>query len=91
MTCVVDQHHTLLGIITDGDLRRHIERGEPILQMTAAEVMTKDPVTISPDMLAAEALNIMERRKITALVVVANEHRVAGVVHLHHLWRTELV
>jgi arabinose-5-phosphate isomerase len=59
--------------------------------MTAAEVMTKDPVTISPDMLAAEALNIMERRKITALVVVANEHRVAGVVHLHHLWRTELV
>lgn len=91
MTCVVDQHHTLLGIITDGDLRRHIEQGEPILQMTAADVMTKDPVTISPDMLAAEALNIMERRKITALVVVAAEHRVAGVVHLHHLWRTELV
>jgi arabinose-5-phosphate isomerase len=91
MTCVVDQHHTLLGIITDGDLRRHIERGEPILQMTAADVMTKDPVTISPDMLAAEALNIMERRKITALVVVADERRVAGVVHLHHLWRTELV
>jgi arabinose-5-phosphate isomerase len=42
-------------------------------------------------MLAAEALNIMERRKITSLVVVADEHRVAGVVHLHHLWRTELV
>jgi arabinose-5-phosphate isomerase len=91
MTCVVDQHHTLLGIITDGDLRRHIERGAPILQMTAADAMTKDPVAIPPEMLAAEALNIMERRKITALVVVANEHRVAGVVHLHHLWRTELV
>jgi len=91
MTCVVDKRHALLGIITDGDLRRHIERGAPILQMTAADVMTKDPVAIPPEMLAAEALNIMERRKITSLVVVADEHRVAGVVHLHHLWRTELV
>ena len=91
MTCVVDKRNALLGIITDGDLRRHIERGAPILQMTAADVMTKDPVAISPEMLAAEALNIMERRKITSLVVVADEHRVAGVVHLHHLWRTELV
>jgi arabinose-5-phosphate isomerase len=91
MTCVVDKRNALLGIITDGDLRRHIERGAPILQMTAADVMTKDPVAIPPEMLAAEALNIMERRKITSLVVVADEHRVAGVVHLHHLWRTELV
>jgi arabinose-5-phosphate isomerase len=91
MTCVVDDQRHLLGIITDGDLRRHMERGAPILQMTAADVMTKDPVSIAPETLSAEALNIMERRKITSLVVVADGRRVAGVVHLHHLWRTELV
>jgi arabinose-5-phosphate isomerase len=92
MTCVVDEDHTLLGIITDGDLRRHMERGASILQMTASEVMTKDPVAIPPETLAAEALNIMEQRKITSIVVVTGaERRVAGVVHLHHLWRTELV
>ena len=91
MTCVVDQQHTLLGIITDGDLRRHMERASNILSMTAADVMTKDPVAVAPDMLAAEALNIMERRKITALVVTGEARRVAGVVHLHDLWRTELV
>jgi arabinose-5-phosphate isomerase len=91
MTCVVDEHDRLLGIITDGDLRRHMERGVPILEMIARDVMTKDPVAIPPETLSAEALNIMERRKITSLVVVAEERRVAGVVHLHHLWRTGLV
>src|SRR5262249_33674579 len=54
MTCVVDEHHTRLGIIADGDLRRHMERGEPILQMKAADVMTRDPVAIPPHTLAAE-------------------------------------
>jgi arabinose-5-phosphate isomerase len=91
MTCVVDQQHTLLGIITDGDLRRHMERAATILEMTAAEVMTKDPVAIPPDTLAAAALNIMEQRKITSIVVTTDGRRVAGVVHLHDLWRTELV
>ena len=92
MTCVVDQRDTLLGIITDGDLRRHMERATNILEMSAADVMTRDPVAIPPDTLAAEALNIMEQRKITSIVVVtAGERRVAGVVHLHDLWRTELV
>jgi len=91
MTCVVDDQEKLLGIITDGDLRRHMERGDAILNKTAAEVMTKNPVAIPPNMLAAEALNIMENRKITALVVIGDDRRVAGVVHLHNLWRTELV
>jgi arabinose-5-phosphate isomerase len=91
MTCVVDDRQRLLGIITDGDLRRHMERGEAILEKTAADVMTKDPVAIPPHTLAAEALNIMEQRQITSLVVTGDERRVAGVVHLHNLWRTELV
>src|SRR5262245_55350733 len=91
MTCVVDDHNKLVGIITDGDLRRKVGQAAAILEMTAAEVMTMDPVAIPANTLAAEALNIMERRKITSLVVTDGERSVVGVVHLHHRWRTELV
>jgi len=91
MTCVVDGGRALLGIITDGDLRRHMDRGAGILELTAGDVMTRGPVTIPPQTLAAEALNIMETRKITSIVVVdAGTRSVAGVVHLHDLWRTEM-
>lgn len=92
MTCVVDDDHALLGIITDGDLRRHMERSPTILQMTAGDLMTRGAVAVNPETLAAEALNILEQRKITSLVVTVGEHRrVAGVVHLHDLWRTGMV
>jgi arabinose-5-phosphate isomerase len=91
MTCVVDEQNKLVGIITDGDLRRKVGQAAAILEMRAGDVMTRDPVAIPPDTLAAEALNIMERRKITALVVTDAARTVVGVVHLHHLWRTELV
>lgn len=91
MTCVLDGGDALLGIITDGDLRRHMDRAPGILELTAADVMTRGPVSIPPTTLAAEALNIMESRKITSIVVVdGGTHRVAGVVHLHDLWRTEM-
>jgi arabinose-5-phosphate isomerase len=91
MTCVVDAGRALLGIITDGDLRRHMNRAAGILELTAGDVMTRGPVTIPPQTLAAEALNIMEQRKITSIVVVnAGTSTVAGVVHLHDLWRTEM-
>jgi arabinose-5-phosphate isomerase len=90
MTCVVDEASALLGIITDGDLRRHMEREGNILELTAAHVMTRGPVAIPPSTLAAAALNIMEGRKITSIVVVGAGGRVAGVVHLHDLWRTEM-
>jgi arabinose-5-phosphate isomerase len=92
MTCVIEPDGTLLGIITDGDLRRQMERGAEILTKTAGEVMTRNPIAIAPTTLAAEALNIMEQRKITAVVVVDGEpaRRVAGVLHLHDLWRMEL-
>ena len=86
MTCVVDDADTLLGIITDGDLRRHMDKAPGILELTAGHVMTRDPVTIPPTTLAAEALRIMEQRKITSIVVDAGGRRVAGVVHLHDLW-----
>lgn len=90
MTCVVDADH-LLGIITDGDLRRQMERTSNVLDLIARDVMTREPVTVSRTTLAVEALNLMERRKITSIVVVENgTDRVAGVVHLHDLWRTEM-
>ena len=92
MTCVVDEADGLIGIITDGDLRRHMDRTADIRQLTADAVMTRDPVTVPPTMLAVEALNIMEKRKITSLVVVEEPgKRVSGVVHLHDLWRTEMI
>jgi len=89
MTCVVDGDARLVGIITDGDLRRHMERANDILSLAAADVMTTNPVSIAGSMLAAEALNVMEQRKITSLVVT-DATRVAGVLHLHDLWHTEL-
>jgi arabinose-5-phosphate isomerase len=91
MTCVVDGADALLSIITDGDLRRHMEKGGDIRALTAADVMTRGPVSIPPATLAVEALNIMEGRKITSIVVVDGDpRRVVGVVHVHDLWRTEL-
>jgi len=93
MTCVIDaDDEALLGIITDGDLRRRMERGGEILDLRAADVMTRHPITVSPSTLAAEALNIMEQRKITSLVVadLADSKKIAGVLHLHDLWEMEL-
>ena len=91
MTCVVDGNEALVGIITDGDLRRHMDRATNILDLTAGEVMTSGPVSVPPTTLAVEALNIMEQRKITSIVVVDGDgRRVAGVVQIHDLWRTEM-
>jgi len=94
MTCVVEGDR-LVGIITDGDLRRHMiaaqqSGGRSILEQTAAEVMTRTPVTVTRGMLAVEALHLMEQRKITSIVVVGSSQEVEGVVHLHDLWRTQL-
>jgi arabinose-5-phosphate isomerase len=96
MTCVVDTENRLVGIITDGDLRRHLIAAQrdagsrSILELMASDVMTPNPVTIKRAMLAVEALRRMEERKITSIVVVGPEHQVEGVVHLHDLWRTQL-
>ena len=91
MSCVVDDARHLLGIITDGDLRRHMSNGTNILSRHAADVMTRRPVTIAPDMLATQALHVLEQRKITSLVVVDVANVVQGVVHLHDLWRTQMI
>jgi arabinose-5-phosphate isomerase len=90
MTCVVDDHGCLLGIITDGDLRRQMIDKPNILELGAGELMTKRPIVIEPSTLAASALLMMEQRKITSLVVASVDLKVLGVLHLHDLWRTEL-
>jgi arabinose-5-phosphate isomerase len=91
LTCVVDAGGVLLGIVTDGDLRRHMTPGSNVLDRLAADVMTPKPVTVPPDMLAVEALRVMEDRKITALVVVGDQDRAQGVLHLHDLWHTQMI
>ena len=92
MTTVVDSAGRLVGVITDGDVRRFLEsKGELALQSTAEESMTPDPVCMRADALATEALRLMEERRITSLPVIDAEQRPAGVVHLHDLWRTEMI
>ncbi|HTH00128.1 MAG TPA: KpsF/GutQ family sugar-phosphate isomerase [Vicinamibacterales bacterium] len=90
MTCVVDDQRRLVGVFTDGDLRRLFSRVPNVLVLTAGEAMTPRPVTIARDLLAVEALKVMETHKITAVVVVDAERFVEGVVHLHDLWRTQM-
>ena len=91
MTAVVDQDRRLVGIITDGDLRRQMTTAADILGRRAGDLMTRHPVTVRRDTLAAEVLALLEQRKITSVVVVDSDERVEGIVHLHHLWRTGMV
>jgi arabinose-5-phosphate isomerase len=91
VTAVVEGEK-LVGIISDGDLRRLLEkRGKDVLDLTAGEAMTRDPKTISAAEFAATALALMEEKKITSLMVVDRAGKLQGIVHLHDLWSTELV
>jgi arabinose-5-phosphate isomerase len=90
MTCIADGSMTLLGVLTDGDLRRLMLRKEHPLQGTVAEAMTKNPVTIAPDALAGDALRLLEDKKITSLAVADDTRRLVGVLQIHDLWRTQL-
>ena len=87
MTSVVDPDGRLLGVFTDGDLRRALDGGIDLRETPIRRVMTPSGVTVSPEALAAECLDVLEKRKITALVVVDGEHRQVGVLHLHDLLR----
>jgi arabinose-5-phosphate isomerase len=92
MTTVLEPDGRLAGILTDGDLRRLMEKHRgAVLEMRAADGMTGNPQTIAPHVLASEALNLMEKRKITSIVVVDEAKGVLGVVHLHDLWTLELM
>jgi arabinose-5-phosphate isomerase len=92
MTTVVDGVGKLRGILSDGDLRRQMERhGYGLLDRTAEECMTPKPILIGRRDLATAALDLMESRKITALVVTDADGGVDGVVQLHDLWQTEMI
>ena len=91
MTTVVEKDGRLAGIITDGDLRRKMSTAANVLELTAQEVMTPDPIAIATSTLAVEALAMLEQRKITSIIVIDAGQHVEGVVHLHDLWRTGMV
>src|SRR5438093_12700790 len=92
MTTVVDAQGALRGLLSDGDLRRQMERhGYGLLDRTAEECMTPRPILIGRRDLATAALDLMESRKITVLVVVDGEGKVDGAVSLHDLWKTEMI
>ena len=89
-TCVVDDLGVLIGVITDGDLRRLLQKTSEVANTTASIAMTKNPKTIRETVLASTALQVMEMHKITQLIVVDAAHKPVGMVHLHELVKAGL-
>ena len=91
MTAIVDADNRVIGIFTDGDLRRMLGRNLDIHKTAITEVMTSNCAVIPADILAAEAMQIMERKKINALIVVDPQHRAIGALNMHDLVRAGIV
>jgi len=90
MTAVADANGKLAGVISDGDLRRLLQRSADPLHMKAGDCMTRNPKTITAEQAATSALAKMEELKITSLVVVDSDNNIIGVIHIHDLWRTQM-
>jgi arabinose-5-phosphate isomerase len=91
LTAVTEPDGRLLGIITDGDLRRVMQRRkENVLDLSAGDCMTRNPVTLARDEFGAAALRLMEERKITSVLITDAAGRLEGVVHIHDLWNLQL-
>ncbi|HYK01422.1 MAG TPA: KpsF/GutQ family sugar-phosphate isomerase [Thermoanaerobaculia bacterium] len=90
IAAVTNENGEMLGVISDGDLRRLLEHDEQVLRRTAMESMKENPITIAGSELASAALQIMEERKITSLFIVDEARRVEGIIHIHDLWGLEL-
>jgi arabinose-5-phosphate isomerase len=90
MTAVTDADGRLVGVFTDGDLRRLMSRTTNVLALTAGDAMTHNPITIRRGVLAVEALRIMETHKITSVIVTDEHGAVDGVVQIHDLWRLQM-
>jgi arabinose-5-phosphate isomerase len=92
LTAVTEPNGKLLGIITDGDLRRVMQnRQENVLALTAADCMTKNPITLARTELGASALRLMEEKKITSLLITDPVGKLEGVLHIHDLWTLQLL
>jgi len=92
LTVVLDNNGRIAGIVTDGDVRRGLEKwGGKLFELTTGKVMTKNPKTVSEEELAAKALSIMQSYSITALVVSDNDGKPIGIIHLHDILRQGIV
>ncbi|MGH8445762.1 MAG: KpsF/GutQ family sugar-phosphate isomerase, partial [Solimonas sp.] len=91
LTAIVDPQHRVLGVFTDGDLRRVLDQGVDVRTVRVDEVMTKGGKTVRADQLAAEAVALMEKHKITALLIEDGERHLLGVIHMHDLLRAGVV
>ena len=90
ITAVTDDAGVLVGCISDGDLRRMLEKGDEVIRHTAGECMRREPRTIAGDELGSAALKVLEELRITSLFVVDGAGRLEGILHLHDLWGLEL-
>ncbi len=91
VSCVVDKKGKLVGIVTDGDLRRAIEKKGKLEELITANVMTRKPKTMSEDKLAIEALNQMEKYKITSIVITDSKNKIIGLLHMHDILQAKVV
>jgi len=91
MTAVLDDHGRVIGIFTDGDLRRALEKGVDMRSARIAEIMTHGPRTIGAEKLAAEAVEIMERFKVNQLLVVDRDQKLLGALNMHDLFRAKVI
>ena len=91
ITAILDRDQCVLGIFTDGDLRRTLQKGVDLHATPIASVMTRGPRTIGPDKLAAEAVQIMEQHKVNQLLVVDGERRLIGALNMHDLFRAKVI
>ena len=91
MTTIVDDQGKLVGIFTDGDVRRALDKNADVHKAPIAELMSKNPKTIPHDMLAAEALSIMENYKITSLIVVNTDAKPIGIIHIHNILKAGII
>jgi len=91
MTAIVDEMNKVMGIYTDGDLRRTFEMGVDLKQTLISQIMTRNPKCVFPDMLAVDALNFMEANKINGLLVIDSEQHLVGALNMHDLLRAGVV
>jgi arabinose-5-phosphate isomerase len=91
MTAVLDDAGRVIGIYTDGDLRRTLEKGIDLRSTRVTDVMSGHPRTIAPERLAAEAVEIMERNKVNQILVVDETHRLIGALNMHDLFRAKVI
>ena len=91
MTAILDDEGRVIGIFTDGDLRRSIEAGCDLQSTRISEIIRGSPRTIGPDRLAAEAVEIMERNKVNQLLVVDPDNRLLGALNMHDLFRAKVI